>query len=92
MSVVCSIQGDKQPDLAKVYESLRFIQMGADAMIGIGNMMQPEMEAANEQISQAKRHEMSALFLFFGEALREPAKIVYDGVDRLEMGVRSAKS
>ena len=66
-----------------------FLALGADALKGIGAMMQPSMDVHDEQIDQANRSDLSAIFKFFGEALREPAGTARDATERLE---RAAKA
>lgn len=69
--------------------ALDFLSMGADALKGIGAMMQPEAEVHDEQLNQARRSDLSAIFKFFGEALREPAKTAYNATERLMQDVES---
>lgn len=71
--------------------ALDFLSMGADALKGIGAMMQPELEVHDEQLNQARRSDLSAIFKFFGEALREPAKTAYDAKERLMQDLEGMK-
>ena len=61
-----------------------FIALGAEALQGIGAMMQPERLLYDEQLNMTKRSEVSAIFCFFGEALRAPAGRVRELTERLE--------
>jgi len=47
------------------------IERLADALRGIGNLLQPEHTPANEQLNMARRSDASAVFEFFGEVLKE---------------------
>lgn len=65
-----------------------FLCLGADALKGIGAVMQPGMNVHDEQCDNARRSDISAIFKFFGEALKEPAQAAYDATGLLE---RAAK-
>lgn len=68
--------------------AVRLLALGADALKGIGAMMQPDSDAGNEQLNMARRGEASAIFEFFGEVLKEPAQIAGEAADRLEMAAQ----
>lgn len=68
--------------------AIRLLSLGADALKGIGVMMRPETAAGDEQLNQARRSEISAIFEFFGEVLREPAEIAGDSAWRLEQAAK----
>lgn len=68
--------------------AIRLLALGAEALNGIGTMMRPDSEAANEQLNMARRGEASAIFEFFGEVLKEPALIASEAADRLEMAAK----
>lgn len=65
--------------------AVSFLQLAAEAMQGIGNMMQPEYSAADEQMNFARRSDAAAVFRFFGEALKDPAQEAYSVVDTLDL-------
>lgn len=64
--------------------AVRLLSLGADALKGIGAMMQPDSEAGNEQLNMARRGDASAIFEFFGEVLKEPVQIASEAAERLE--------
>lgn len=66
-----------------------FISLCANALKGIGAMMQPSMVAHDEQSENARRSDISAIFKFFGEALQEPAITVYNATERLESAIKA---
>ncbi len=63
--------------------AINFLALGADALQGIGAMMQSEIKVHDEQLNQTRRSDLSAIFSFFGEALRAPAQRVRESVERL---------
>lgn len=65
------------------------LALGADALKGIGAMMQPAMEIGDEQLECARRSDISAIFQFFGEVLREPVQTASDAAQRLEWAVEN---
>lgn len=65
--------------------SVDMLALGADALKGIGAMMQPETTTGDEQLNQTRRSDISAIFMFFGEALRVQATLASDSAQRLEM-------
>lgn len=69
---------------------LEFIQLGADALKGIGAMLLPETH--DNQLNMAFASEASAVFRFFGEALTEAANNAYDAKERLERAARGELS
>lgn len=74
----------RNPAFLDLAEAIRIIALGADALKGIGAMMQPESKAGDEQLNMARRGEASAIFEFFGEVLKGPAQIASEATDRLE--------
>lgn len=68
---------------ADIGAELNFMALGADALQGIGAMMQPEMDVHDEQLNQTRRSDMAAIFRFFGEALSAPARRARESTDRL---------
>ncbi len=73
----------KRLELAEMDADINFLVLGADALQGIGAMMQPEMDVHDEQLNQTRRSDMAAIFRFFGEALRERAGRANESVGRL---------
>jgi hypothetical protein len=47
----------------------------ADVLSGIGNLLHPEYNRADEQLNMARRSDASAVFMFFGEVLKEYTEI-----------------
>ena len=66
----------------KLRAHLNFIQLGADALRGLGAMFLPD--GGSHQMNQAFSLDASAVFSFFGEAMRRPAIEAYDAMERLE--------
>lgn len=57
----------------------------ADALRGIGSLLQPEHTGADEQLNMARRSDASAVFAFFGEVLagyREDAVSAHEALQR----------
>ncbi len=73
----------KRVDLAEMDADINFLVLGADALQGIGAMMQPEMDRYDEQLNVTRRSDMAAIFRFFGEALRARAGRAGESVERL---------
>lgn len=71
-----------------IYAAADLLALGANALKGIGAMMQPFLEEDDVQIDDVRRSDMAAIFKFFGEALQEPAGIAWEAAYRLE---RAAK-
>ena len=65
--------------------AVSFLQLAAEAMNSIGNMMQPENSTADEQMNFAHRSDAAAVFRFFGAALRGPAEDAADAWDFFEL-------
>ncbi|MEF8699248.1 MAG: hypothetical protein V5B33_07960 [Candidatus Accumulibacter sp. UW20] len=74
----------KRVDFAEMEADINFLSLGADALQGIGAMMQPEVDRYDEQLSLTRRSDMAAIFRFFGEALRARAARAGESVERLE--------
>lgn len=68
--------------------AVRLLALGADALKGIGVMMQPDSDAGNEQLNMARRGDASAIFEFFGEVLKEPVQIASEAAERLEWAAK----
>lgn len=68
--------------------SLRLINLAANALKGIGKLMQPEHTAADEQLNLTMRSEAASVFEFFGEALAEPCSNAGAAADRLHYEAR----
>lgn len=64
--------------------AINLLALGADALKGIGAMMQPSTYAGDEDLHQTRRSDMAAIFQFFGEVLREPALTAREATERLE--------
>ncbi len=69
-----------------IEEANRILSLGADAIRGIGALLQPE--TADEQLNFAHRSEAAAVFLFLAEALKPAANAINDAVDVLGMEMR----
>lgn len=66
-----------------IEEHLRMLSMGSNALKGIGAMMLPGTNDADEATT-AKRLELSEIFMFFGEVMADSAQFVSDAVFRIE--------
>lgn len=66
-----------------IEEHQRILSMGSNALKGIGAMMLPGTDAADEATT-AKRLELSEIFSFFGEVLADRAQLISDAVFRIE--------
>lgn len=64
--------------------AIGFLQRGARALEGIGNLMRPEMMAGDEQLNCCRRSDAAAAFEFFGEALKEAADTAGEAVGFFE--------
>jgi hypothetical protein len=64
--------------------SLNRIRLMADALHGLGNLMQPETNGADEQLNMTRRSDVSAIFEFFGDVLSESREIVAEAADTLQ--------
>lgn len=71
--------------------AINLLALGADALKGIGAMMLPSMIAHDEQLSEVRRSDISAIFRFFGEVLSEPAQHASDAAQRLEWDVENKR-
>ena len=69
---------------------LQFIQLGIAALKGVGALLRPENH--DQQLNGAFSSEASAVFEFFGEALKGPANEAYDAKERLEQAARGEQS
>lgn len=65
-----------------------FIELGIDAIEGIGFMLQPEMADADEQMNFTRRSNASAVFRFFGEAMKSSIRDINDASFRLSNDLR----
>lgn len=66
-------------------KALYFIDRAKDALLGIGDLLQPGMERNDEDLHQVKRSQVAAIFAFFGQALAEPVEIASEANHRLRM-------
>jgi hypothetical protein len=67
--------------------STKIVIMGANALKGIGSMMFPESDDANEEV-KTRRMELSEIFSFFGEVLFEHGSTIGEATDRIDMASR----
>ena len=65
-----------------------FLDLGIDALQGIGVMLHPEMAAADEQMNFTRRSDASAVFRFFGEAMKESIRQINDSAFHLSADLR----
>lgn len=72
-----------------VQAALDFIGQAKDALLGIAQLLQPEMSRHDEQLNIVHRSQVGAIFRFFGEALSEPVGIAYDANDRLQTALKN---
>lgn len=72
-------------------ESQRLLSMGCNALKGIGAMMLPCTDAADEATT-AKRYELSEIFSFFGEVMAERSQHLSDAVFRIEQAANGRPS
>lgn len=68
------------------------INLGTDALKGIGAMMEPEYLNEDGQMNLAHRSDASAVFRFFGEVLKEPLQTITNAAFRLEQETKRAES
>lgn len=68
--------------------SLRLLSLAAEALKGIGKLMQPHQLSTDEQLNCVMRSEAASVFEFFGEALAEPCSIAGEAADRLHYEAR----
>ncbi|WP_374279161.1 hypothetical protein [Azonexus sp.] len=66
-----------------IEEAERLLSMGCNALKGIGAMLLPGTNAADETTS-ARRLELSEIFSFFGEVMAERSQLISDAVFRIE--------
>lgn len=71
----------------ELMKNLSFIQLGIDAITGIGELLYPEMGYADGELS-AHRSDASAVFRFFGEALKPATNKVYNVADQMSVDAR----
>lgn len=74
-----------------IEEAQRIISMGSNALKGIGAMMLPGTNAADEATT-AKRLELSEIFSFFGEIMAEKSQHISDAVFRIEQAANGRPS
>jgi hypothetical protein len=67
------------------------ISRARDAMAGIAALMQPDSQAANEQLNMARRADAFAVFDFFAEALREPLETLDIASNMLQRDLRAGQ-
>lgn len=66
-----------------IEEHQRILSMGSNALKGIGAMMLPGTDAADEA-TITKRSELSEIFSFFGEVMAKHSGHISDAVFRIE--------
>lgn len=66
-----------------------FIELGIDAIEGIGVMLQPDMSSVDEQMNFTRRSNASAVFRFFGEAMKSSIRNINEASFRLSNDLRS---
>jgi len=74
-----------------IEEHQRILSMGSNALKGIGAMMLPGTEVADEA-TLARRLELSELFSFFGEVMAERSQLISDAVFRIEQAANGRPS
>jgi len=67
----------------EIEEAERSLAMASNALKGIGAMMMPGTNAADEA-TPAKRLELSEIFSFFGEVMAEKSQQISNAVSRIE--------
>lgn len=70
-----------------IEEHQRILSMGSGALKGIGAMMMPATEKANEGVS-ANRGELSEIFSFFGEVMTQHTERIADAIFQIEQAVK----
>jgi len=65
-----------------------FIELGIEAIEGIGVMLQPDMSSGDEQMTLTRRSNASAVFRFFGEAMKSSIRDINDASFRLSNDLR----
>lgn len=76
----------------EIQAAANLLALGADAIKGMGAMMLPEMEAGDEHLTATRRSDLSAIFSFFGEVLREPAGIISDAAERIQWAAQGKET
>ncbi len=87
-----AVPPSEHPAFAELQAHLNFLQLGSEALKGIGALMQPEYSCGNEQLNGAFRGDASAVFRFFGEALIGSAGRAYEAYGDLELASRQVRS
>lgn len=70
--------------------ALTLIDEAKAALIAIGDMMQPDMNAGDEQLNGVRRSQAAAIFRFFGNALEEPLRSAVAIKDRMDLAALKA--
>ncbi|MBK5915345.1 hypothetical protein CCR84_13625 [Rhodocyclus purpureus] len=63
-----------EDELEQMQRNLELVVLASDALAGIGAMLFPEGNAADEQMNMTRRSEASAVFTFLGKALYQPTR------------------
>lgn len=75
-----------------VQEALTFIGQAKDALLGMADLLQPELMIHDEQLNAVHRSQVAAIFLFFGTALADPVQIAYNANERLQRAVEKREA
>lgn len=70
-----------------IQAALTFIGQAKDALLGISDLLQPEIMIHDEQLNCVHRSQVAAIFLFFGTALAEPVALAYRENESLQREV-----
>lgn len=84
-------QNHRPGELDDLAAHTRFLNLGANALVALGNITQPDCTYADEQLNGTRRSELAAVFSFFGQALRESSAIAENAVDILDMRYRETQ-
>lgn len=63
-----------EDELEQMQRNLELVVLASDALAGIGAMLFPEGNAADERMNMTRRSEASAVFTFLGKALYQPTR------------------
>src|SRR5574338_844007 len=81
-------QHDRPGELCDLAAHTRLLTLGAQALVALGNITQPDSTPADEELSGTRRSQIATVFSFFGEVLRESSEVAEEAVHRLDGRLR----
>lgn len=75
----------EHPTFRELETALWQVNLAADALKGLGNLLRPTRLTVDEQLDAATRANAADVFQFFGEALAIPADLALAAANALEM-------